>query len=148
MINDNQPGECATNLIQFMQDVRRDWALRGLRLSLARWEWDGPNAHQNVQRFKAAESAAAALPEFQGNIALVETDVRWDMEADVVFRKGWREHREAWENVGTNYSYHDVVGPALSGGRVLQLPALSILAGQVLIGFRHIANPTAGGIKE
>jgi alpha-galactosidase len=67
---------------------------------------DGPNPNDNIQRFKAAQAAGASLPEFRGNVALVPTDVLWDMQADAVFRKGWREHREEWDKVGSDYPYH------------------------------------------
>jgi hypothetical protein len=39
-------------------------------------------------------------------VAVVQTDVFWDMEADAVFRKGWREHLEEWNLVGSDYPYH------------------------------------------
>jgi hypothetical protein len=42
---------------------------------------------------------------------LVKTDVFWDTEADVVFRKGWRENLEAWNRVGSDYPYHYLGSP-------------------------------------
>jgi hypothetical protein len=37
---------------------------------------------------------------------LVKTDAFWDMEADAVFRKGWRENIDEWNTVGSDYPYH------------------------------------------
>ena len=59
-----------------------------------------------MQCFKEAQAAPASLPEFQGNVTVVKTDRFWDMEADAVFRKGWKEHLEEWEMVGSDYPYH------------------------------------------
>jgi len=44
--------------------------------------------------------------EFKGNVALVKTDVFWDTEADAVFKKGWKEHLDEWNKVGSDYPYH------------------------------------------
>ena len=43
---------------------------------------------------------------FKGNVALVKTDVLWDMEADAVFKKGWKENIDEWNKVGSDYPYH------------------------------------------
>ena len=46
-----------------------------------------------------------ALPA-DGNVALVKTDVFWDLEADAVFKKGWRQNLQEWNKVGSDYPYH------------------------------------------
>ena len=35
-----------------------------------------------------------------------EKPVKVFVLADAVFRKGWRDHVEEWETVGSNYPYH------------------------------------------
>jgi hypothetical protein len=60
----------------------------------------------NVQKFKTAQAAVMDVAEFQGNVALVKTDVFWDTEAEAVFKKGWRENHEEWNKVGSDYPYH------------------------------------------
>ena len=47
-----------------------------------------------------------ARPEFKGNVALVKTDAFWDLEADAIFKKGWRENLTEWNKVGSDYPYH------------------------------------------
>ena len=59
----------------------------------------------------AVDGESGKYPEFKGNVAIVQTDVYWDMTADKVFRKGWREHREEWEQVGSDYPYHYLGSP-------------------------------------
>ena len=58
------------------------------------------------EAFKKAQAAAADLPEFDGNVAVVQTDQFWDMEADAVFKKGWKENFEEWQKIGSDRPYH------------------------------------------
>jgi alpha-galactosidase len=67
---------------------------------------DGENPGANVKKFKEAQAAVMKLPEFKGNVALVKTDAFWDKEAEAVFKKGWREHLDEWNKVGSDYPYH------------------------------------------
>ena len=63
-----------------------------------------PNERRDA--FKEAQAVPASLPEFAGNVAVVETDQFWDEEAAAVFEKGWKNHREEWEKVGSDYPFH------------------------------------------
>jgi alpha-galactosidase len=36
----------------------------------------------------------------------VQTDQYGDLEADAVFRKGWRENTDEWNRVGSDFPYH------------------------------------------
>jgi hypothetical protein len=40
------------------------------------------------------------------NVALVKTDAFWDTEAEAVFKKGWRQHLDEWNKVGSDFPYH------------------------------------------
>ena len=44
-----------------------------------------------LREFARQPAAGAGLPEFKGNVALAKSDVLWNMEAEAVVRKGWRE---------------------------------------------------------
>jgi hypothetical protein len=106
MIHTDYTAEYASNLAHFIRDVRKDLNLPQLPFVVVQMGVDGPNANAKAQTFKAAQAAAAELPEFKGNVALVKSDVLWDMEADAVFRKGWRENIDEWNKVGSDYPYH------------------------------------------
>jgi len=106
MINADYTAEYAENLAHFIRDVRRDLKSPALPFVVAEMGVDGPKANENVKKFKAAQAAGAERSEFKGGVALVKTDVLWDMEADAVFRKGWREHKAEWDTVGSDYPYH------------------------------------------
>jgi hypothetical protein len=64
------------------------------------------NVDPTTLAFKRAQAAAAELPEFQGNVTLVKTELFWDTEAHDVFLKGWTKHPEEWRKVGSDYPYH------------------------------------------
>jgi alpha-galactosidase len=106
MINADYTAEYAVNLAHFIRDVRRDLKSPQLPFAVAQMGVDGLNANDGTKRFKDAQAAGVDHAEFKGNVALVKTDVLWDTEADAVFRKGWREHREEWDKVGSDYPYH------------------------------------------
>jgi hypothetical protein len=106
MISTDYTAEYAANMAHFIRDVRRDLKSEKLPFVIAQMGVDGLKAGDNIKKFKDAQTAAAALPEFKGNVALVKTDVLWDTEAEAVFKKGWRENIDEWNKVGSDYPYH------------------------------------------
>jgi hypothetical protein len=103
MINADATAEYTTNLAHFIRDVRKDLKAPKLPFVIGQIGVDG-----------ARPSAVLEVPEFKGNVALVKTDVFWDTEAEAVFRKGWRQHLDEWNKVGSDFPYH-----YLGSGRTL-----------------------------
>ena len=106
MIDADHTAEYTANLVHFIRDARKDLRSPRLPFVIGQMGVDGTNANANIQRFKAAQAAVMRLEEFAGNVALVKTDVFWDIEADAVYRKGWREHRQEWDKVGSDWPFH------------------------------------------
>jgi hypothetical protein len=112
LINRDYTAAYTENLVHLIRDVRRDLESPKLPFVIGVLGVDGRDDRTdlppNPQRvaFKRTQAAAGDLPEFKGNVAVVPTDVYWDMEADAVFRKGWREHLDEWNQVGSDYPYH------------------------------------------
>ena len=106
MINADYTAEYAANLAHFIRDVRKDFQTPKLPFVIGQMGVDGTNASPNIVRFKEAQAAVMNTAEFKGNVALVRTDVFWDTEAEAVFKKGWREHREEWDKVGSDWPFH------------------------------------------
>lgn len=106
MINAAYTAEYTGNLAHFVRDVRKDLQAPQLPFVVAQMGVDGLAPGENIRRFKAAQAAVAEMPEFQGNLALVKTDVFWDLDAEAVFKKGWREHLDEWNKVGSDWPYH------------------------------------------
>jgi alpha-galactosidase len=106
MIDADSTAAYSTNLKHFIRDVRKDLKAPHLPFVIGQMGVDGMNASANVTRFKEAQAAVLKEAEFKGNVALVRTDVFWDNEAEAVFKKGWREHLDEWNKVGSDYPYH------------------------------------------
>jgi alpha-galactosidase len=120
MINAEYTAEYDRNMANFIRDVRKDLKAEKLpfvigQMGVGGVAEDAKNA--GMKKFKDAQAKAAALPEFQGNVALVKTDQYWDMTADAVFKKGWREHLDEWNKVGSDYPYH-YLGSAICYSRI------------------------------
>jgi hypothetical protein len=111
MIDATATAEYSVNLTHFIKDVRKDLNAPKLPFVVGQMGVDGMKADANVKKFKAAQAAVMDVGEFQGNVALVKTDLFWDLEADAVFRKGWRENLEEWNKVGSDYPYHYLGSP-------------------------------------
>ena len=86
--------------------VRRDLKAPRLPFVVGQMGVGGANPEAGVKTFKAAQAAVLEVAEFKGNVALVKTDGFWDTEAEAVFKKGWREHLDEWNKVGSDYPYH------------------------------------------
>jgi alpha-galactosidase len=106
MIDDAATAEYAVNMAHFIRDVRQDLKAPALPFVIGQMGVDGDHAEAKIRKFKDAQAETAALPEFKGNVALVKTDVFWDMDAEAVFKKGWREHMDEWNKVGSDRGYH------------------------------------------
>jgi alpha-galactosidase len=106
MIDADATAAYTVNLAHFIRDVRTDLKAPRLPFVIGQMGVDGANAGANIKRFKDAQAAVPKEPEFKGNVALVRTDVFWDTEAEAVFKKGWRQHLDEWNQVGSDYPYH------------------------------------------
>ncbi|HZZ77068.1 MAG TPA: sialate O-acetylesterase [Gemmataceae bacterium] len=111
MINATATSEYAVNMAHFIRDVRKDLKSPKLPFVIGEMGVDGKNASGGVKKFKAAQAAVLEVPEFKGNVAVVKTDVLWDLEAEAVFKKGWRENIDAWNKVGSDFPYHYLGSP-------------------------------------
>src|SRR5205814_353906 len=120
--------EYAANLTHFIRDVRKDLKSPKLPFVIGQMGVDGAKPNAAVKRFKDAQADALKAPEFKGNVALVKTDAFWDVDAEKVFKKGWRENLDELNKVGSDYPYHYLgsaktmckIGRAF-GGAVLEL---------------------------
>jgi hypothetical protein len=106
MISPSYTAEYTANLAHFIRDARKDLKCPKLPFVIGEMGVDGDKPSAGLRRFKAAQAAVMEVPEFRGNVASVKTDVFWDKEADAVYRKDWRKHREEWDKVGSDWPFH------------------------------------------
>jgi hypothetical protein len=98
----------AEQLANLIRDVRGDLKVPNLPFVIGQLgvNPDGVLPGTNDGNFRLAQAAVAALPEFKGNVKLVETDPFWDREADAVLKKGLEKHKDEWDKVGSDAGYH------------------------------------------
>jgi len=106
MVDSRATAGYTTNLVHFIHDVRNDLKSPHLPFVIAQMGVGGTNADRNIRLFKAAQAAVMDQAEFKGNVALVKTDAFWDYEAAEALRRGWREHLDEWNKVGSDEAYH------------------------------------------
>ena len=111
MINAEYTAEYTANLAHFIRDVRKDFKSPAFPFIVAQMGVDGLAAGENIQRFKAAQAAILDAREVRDNLALVKTDAFWDLEAEAVYKKGWRENLDEWNKVGSDYPFHYLGSP-------------------------------------
>jgi hypothetical protein len=111
MINPDYTADYAANMSHLIRDVRKDLNVPALPIVIGQMGVDGDHPSAQIRKFKDAEAAVLDVPQFKMNVALVKTDVFWDKQAQAVFESGWREHKEAWDHVGSDYGYHYLGSP-------------------------------------
>jgi alpha-galactosidase len=106
MISAGYTSEYTANLTHLIRDVRKDLKAPKLPFVVGQMGIDGASPSASIKAFKAAQAAVMDVAEFKDNVALVKTDAYWDTEAEAVYKKGWREHLDEWNKVGSDYPYH------------------------------------------
>lgn len=120
------------NLADLVRAVRRDLDCPKLPVVIGQMGQNGLRpATGNMARIKAAQAAVAEMAEFRGNVACVATDVFWDRDAEALI-DGWEQHREAWQQVGSDRAYHYLgsVRTFVGIGRAFGTAMLGLLAGK------------------
>ena len=74
-------------LANFIRDVRRDVGAPKMPFVIGVMGVGGPDAGVDTQEFRKAMAAPAALPEFAGNVAAVETAPFWSEELEAIDNK-------------------------------------------------------------
>jgi alpha-galactosidase len=111
MISADATAEYTANMKHFIHDVRKDLKTPKLPFVIGEMGVDGLKAGANIVRFKNAQAAVLKDAEFKGNVAVVKTDLFWDLEAEALFKKGWRENLDEWNKLGSDFPYHYLGSP-------------------------------------
>lgn len=130
MVNLEDSSDYTELMANFIRDIRSDLQTPDLPFIIGQMGVGGGSTPGTKEaKFRALQAAVAQLPEFKGNVKLVETDPFWDHEAHAVYKKGWQNHIEEWDRFGSDYPYHYLgsaktmcqIGKAF-GAAILELP--------------------------
>lgn len=113
MINPAFTAEYAKNLEHMIKDLRKDLNRPNLPVVIAEMGVGGGKPSANVLTFRKAQAAGVALPEFKGNVALVDTAHCWDEKAQALLDEGYKgnkwlnkELQDQFSKMGSQPPYH------------------------------------------
>lgn len=114
--NDEWSSRYGEYLANFIRDVRRDLEVPDLPVVIGVIGFDGlresPRGKDGGDsprvKIQNGQAALAELPEFEGNVRIVQTKRFWDMDAEAIYRGegGWSADIEKWHRFGNERPYH------------------------------------------
>lgn len=117
MFGEDAPAEYEANMKMFINDVRKDLGTPDLPFVIGALGQNGSKpANEGMARIQNAQLAMNEVPEFEGNVVAIRTDVMADKVAEELF-PGWQDHFEEWQKVGSDRPYH-YLGSAIWFGRI------------------------------
>jgi alpha-galactosidase len=109
--------EYASNMEHFIKDVRRDLNAPNLPFVIAAMGQNGSKPAEGPMLIvQNAQLAMNDVPEFQGNVKTIRTDVLVDKAAEELYPT-WQQHPDEWKLVGGDHPYH-YLGSAIWFNRI------------------------------
>lgn len=107
--NDQYQGaekEYASNMEHLIRDIRKDLSAPVLPVVIGVMGQNGSTpAKGPMLVIQEAQMAMEKVPDFQGNVKAVRTDLLVDKAAEELYPR-WKDNTEAWEKVGSDHGYH------------------------------------------
>ena len=94
------------NMIAFVKDVRKEYKASNMPFVIGVMGTGITEKAVGENAVSIGQRAAAAMPEFKGNVSAVESYKVYDLSALEVFKKGWQTHFAEWCAVGSDRPYH------------------------------------------
>ena len=94
------------NMIAFIKDVRKEYKTPKMPFVIGVLGTNRTAEDVAKNAVSVAQRAAAKAPEFQGNVASVESYEVYSHDAYEVYKKGWAQHFAEWCVVGSDRPYH------------------------------------------
>jgi len=111
------PGEYASNMKNFIKDIRKDLKAPKLPFTIAAIGTNGPHkAGGGGLAVRTAQMAMNDVPEFKGNVKAFRTDVLHDKAAWALYPT-WSKNLEQWIKTGSDRPYH-YLGSAIWYNRI------------------------------
>jgi len=93
-------------MIAFIKDVRKEYKAPKMPFVIGVLGTNRTAEDVGKNAVSLAQRAAAKAPEFQGNVASVESYEVYSHDAYEVYKKGWAQHFAEWCVVGSDRPYH------------------------------------------
>jgi len=111
------PVEYESNMKNLIEDLRQDLDAPKMPVVIAAMGQNGSKpASGNMAVVKKAQFAMNDVPEFQGNVKTIATDVLVDKAAEELYPH-WRDRFDEWQKTGSDFGYH-YMGSAIWYNRI------------------------------
>ena len=94
------------NMIAFIKDVRKEYKAPKMPFVIGVMGTGITEEAVGKNAVSVAQREAAKAPEFQGNVASVESYKVYSLDSLAVYKKGWAQHFAEWCVVGSDRPYH------------------------------------------
>ena len=94
------------NMIAFIKDVRKEYKAPKMPFVIGVLGTGITEEAVGKNAVSVAQREAAKAPEFQGNVASVESYKVYSLDSLAVYKKGWAQHFAEWCVVGSDRPYH------------------------------------------
>ena len=95
-----------TNMISFIKDVRSEYKAPNMPFVIGVLGTGVTEEKVSENAVSVGQREAAQAPEFQGNVAAVESYTEYSHYSNAVFKTGWQKHFHEWDTVGSDRPYH------------------------------------------
>ena len=126
--NDQYGGqdEYASNMTHFIKDIRKDLNAPNLPVVIGVMGQNGSQPPKGAMlTVQTAQLAMNEVPEFQGNVKSIRTDVLVDKAAEQLYPH-WKEREDEWKKTGGDHPYH-YLGSAIWFTRIGHVMAETML---------------------
>ena len=104
--NDHFKANYKNNMVAFIKDIRREYKAPKMPFVIGVLGTGQTKEKVDENAVSVAQRAAAAVPEFKGNVVAVESYTEYALDSLAVFNAGWQQNLYEWDLVGSNRPYH------------------------------------------
>jgi alpha-galactosidase len=94
------------NMVAFIKDIRSEYKAPKMPFVIGVLGTAQTKEGVDQNEVSVAQRAAAAEPEFQGNVVSVESYTEYALDSLEVFNAGWQKNFYEWDLVGSDRPYH------------------------------------------
>lgn len=97
------------NMVAFIKDIRSEYKTPQMPFVIGVLGTSMAESKEAVDKNEvslAQRAAAAAVPEFKGNVVAVESYTEYALDSLAVYNTGWVKNRYVWELVGSDKPFH------------------------------------------
>jgi alpha-galactosidase len=94
------------NMVAFIKDIRSEYKAPKMPFVIGVLGTSQTKEGVDQNEVSVAQRAAAATPEFKGNVAAVESYTEYALDSLAVYNAGWAKNMYLWDLVGSDRPYH------------------------------------------